>query len=408
MTVPGTAAAASIDGDDSWLIVLAGEHDVATAALLDGQVRRIPPRCSLVVVDLGAATFIDCSVAAWLIRMRGAVADAGPAELRVVEGPPGRCVQRVLDFVGLRYELPRFPTIEEALADRAGPASTPARPRRRVSAGGLARLFARVARRSHQPAPEPSTPAPRRERDLARVALEAAASTADRAARTAGAVSPALGHRLQAAVDRKKAGDDRARAASDREAAAADRAEALRLRAASLVFLEQATTDELTGARTRFFGLDAAARELERRRRTGAPLTLAFVDVDGLKQINDTRGHLAGDDALRAVGETLRANLRPYDIIIRFGGDEFVCVLSNCNASDAARRFELISHELAMTDACTLSFGLAEAVADDDTLHELIARADGDLLDGRMLSRRPTDVPSNSTHDDERRETSSP
>ena len=64
------------------------------------------------------------------------------------------------------------------------------------------------------------------------------------------------------------------------------------------------------------------ARELGRARRTGATLAVAFGDVDGLKRINDTQGHLAGDALLRLVGETLRANLRPYDVIVRYGGDE--------------------------------------------------------------------------------------
>ena len=86
--------------------------------------------------------------------------------------------------------------------------------------------------------------------------------------------------------------------------------------------LRRATTDELTGARTRTFGLEEIARELERAHRTGGTLVLAFVDVDGLKAGQRHEGHLAGDALLRLVGETIRANVRPYDLIVRYGGDE--------------------------------------------------------------------------------------
>src|SRR5206468_3734453 len=82
---------------------------------------------------------------------------------------------------------------------------------------------------------------------------------------------------------------------------AGERAEALRSRTESAASLKLAKTDELTGAWTRKFGLEEVSRELERAHRTGATLVLAFVDVDGLKQVNDTRGHLAGDALLKLV-----------------------------------------------------------------------------------------------------------
>jgi PleD family two-component response regulator len=117
--------------------------------------------------------------------------------------------------------------------------------------------------------------------------------------------------RERAAADRAKAADDRARAAADREEAARERAEARLHRTESDDNLKLATTDELTGAWTRKFGLEEVSRELERARRTGATLVLAFIDVDDLKQVNDGHGHLAGDALLQLVGETLRANIRP-------------------------------------------------------------------------------------------------
>jgi diguanylate cyclase (GGDEF)-like protein len=199
--------------------------------------------------------------------------------------------------------------------------------------------------------------------------------------------------RARAAADRVKAANDRARAAVDRESAARERAEAVRNRTESAADLKRATTDELTGARTRMFGLEEVSRELERAHRTGGTLVLAFVDVDGLKQVNDGEGHLAGDALLQLVGETLRANVRPYDLIVRYGGDEFVCAMSNLSTGEARTRFEKIAAVLtAVSPEHSATFGIAEADR-DDTLQELLARADADLLEARRGSGKPRTLP---------------
>ena len=69
---------------------------------------------------------------------------------------------------------------------------------------------------------------------------------------------------------------------------------------------------------------------------------LAFADVDGLKAINDGRGHAAGDRTLRDLVKVLRAHLRSHDLIVRYGGDEFVCALSGLNMAEATRRVALV------------------------------------------------------------------
>jgi diguanylate cyclase (GGDEF)-like protein len=192
--------------------------------------------------------------------------------------------------------------------------------------------------------------------------------------------------RARAAADRAKAAHDRARAAADREEAARERAEAARNRSESAENLKLATTDELTGAWTRKFGLEEMSRELERAHRTGVTLVLAFIDVDGLKEVNDSQGHLAGDALLRLVGETLRANVRPYDVIVRYGGDEFICAMPNLTVPEAKPRFDKITAALLTADPeHSVTFGLADAEP-ADSLHEMIARADADLLEAR---RRP-------------------
>jgi diguanylate cyclase (GGDEF)-like protein len=189
--------------------------------------------------------------------------------------------------------------------------------------------------------------------------------------------------RARAAADRAKAAADRVRAAADRQEAARERAEALRHRTESADDLKSATTDELTGAWTRRFGLEEVSRELERAQRTNALLVLAFVDVDGLKQVNDSQGHLAGDKLLQLVGETLRANVRSYDVIVRYGGDELLCAMPNLSAPEARARFERIAAILTAANAeHSVTFGLAEAEP-ADSLQELIARTDADLLEAR-------------------------
>lgn len=185
--------------------------------------------------------------------------------------------------------------------------------------------------------------------------------------------------------DATTAAADRILAAADRAEAARELAEAVRLRLQAANNLKATTTDDLTGACTRRFGLEEASRELARANRTGATLVLAFVDVDGLKQVNDLRGHLAGDTLLRLVGETIRMHIRPYDVVVRYGGDEFVCAMSNLGPLEARERFGNVAEALRAVDSeHSVTFGIAEAVP-ADSLQSLIARADADLLEARRL-----------------------
>jgi diguanylate cyclase (GGDEF)-like protein len=193
--------------------------------------------------------------------------------------------------------------------------------------------------------------------------------------------------RTRAAADRIKAASDRRRAADDREDAASERAEALEQRSEFADDLRRATTDDLTGAWTRTFGLEEVARELERARRTGGILVLAFIDVNGLKQVNDAQGHVAGDALLRLVGETVRANIRSYDLTVRYGGDELVCALPNLGLPEAKARFEKIAARLsAVSPDHSIAFGLAEAQP-SERLQDLIARADAELLEARRAAK---------------------
>ena len=222
-------------------------------------------------------------------------------------------------------------------------------------------------------------------RDLAAAVLDEVSRRHDLedAAHPAEVLQRARNDRKRAAADRVKAAEDRARAAADRREAARERADALKQRTDAAHDLEAATIDELTGAWTRRLGLEEVSRELERARRTGTSLVLAFLDVDGLKEINDGEGHLAGDAVLQLVGETLRANVRPYDVTVRYGGDELVCAMSHISASEVRARFEKVSAALAAASPTySVTVGLAELEPEDD-LQGLLARADADLLEAR-------------------------
>jgi diguanylate cyclase (GGDEF)-like protein len=194
--------------------------------------------------------------------------------------------------------------------------------------------------------------------------------------------------RARAAADRVKASNDRSRAAAERMEAAHERAEAQRLLAAAEAALNGATTDELTGTRARHCGMEEIARELRRAQRTGTTLVLAFIDVDGLKQVNDSQGHPAGDELLRRTGEALLAGVRAYDLVVRYGGDEFICAMPNVTEARARLRFEKIAATLASIDSeHSITYGLGEALPGDG-LADLIGRADSDLLSHRSTRAR--------------------
>jgi diguanylate cyclase (GGDEF)-like protein len=185
-------------------------------------------------------------------------------------------------------------------------------------------------------------------------------------------LSAAVMARAQAAADRANAASDRRLAAEDRIAASADRNRAR-------VELEQAHSDDLTGAQRRDLGRLTLQHEIERSRRSGQPFALAFIDVDGLKQLNDREGHAAGDALLQAVVAALETGRRSYDPIVRIGGDEFLCGFTNTNLTASRRRVDEIRGSLERGNiAASISVGLA-ILGDRDTLEMLIARADADM-----------------------------
>jgi diguanylate cyclase (GGDEF)-like protein len=181
--------------------------------------------------------------------------------------------------------------------------------------------------------------------------------------------------RDKSAAQRMQAAADRSRAARDRAAAAADREHLL-------AELERAHLDDLTGAYRRGMGEIAVINEIERARRSDQTLVLAYIDSDDLKGVNDREGPAASDALLRDLVALLRSKLRPYDPVVRWGGDEFICTISDAALEDANRRFEEIRLDLAENGRAPVSVGLA-ALGAGDTLETLVERADADLLESR-------------------------
>lgn len=97
--------------------------------------------------------------------------------------------------------------------------------------------------------------------------------------------------------------------------------------------VQLSSRDALTGLSNRRAFELALSREVDRVARSGEPALLLVLDIDHFKRVNDTWGHAAGDDVLRAVGAALMACVRPMDLVARIGGEEFAIVLPNCGAA---------------------------------------------------------------------------
>ena len=145
--------------------------------------------------------------------------------------------------------------------------------------------------------------------------------------------------------------------------------------------------DGLTGVYLRSAGFVELAHEMSRARRTNQPLVVAFVDVDHLKAVNDSLGHAAGDRMLREVAQALSSSQRPYDLVLRYGGDEFVCALPGMQIPDAARRFASLNSTLAAgLERGSVTIGLAQ-LRPGDTVEDVVSRADAALIAARKQRR---------------------
>ena len=161
--------------------------------------------------------------------------------------------------------------------------------------------------------------------------------------------------------------------------------------------LQLATSDALTGLFNRGYVDDRFALELSRARRYGNRLTLAVIDADRFKSLNDTHGHPAGDVALRRIADILRESFRQSDTVGRYGGEEFVVILPETDIEVAARKLEGLRELVANTPIpvgtrteplyITISAGLASYPNDGDDAAELFALADDRMFQAKREGR---------------------
>jgi diguanylate cyclase (GGDEF)-like protein len=158
-----------------------------------------------------------------------------------------------------------------------------------------------------------------------------------------------------------------------------------------------ATTDALTGLLNRRTVMEHLRREIVRAQRQGKTLAVVMADLDDFKKINDTHGHAAGDRVLQTAAAVFQGHLRPYDLLARIGGEEFLFVIANGAATDVGKLVERMRAALAQRDVelpnggdlrATSSFGCAILDVDNPhTLDELLRAADEALYASKRAGK---------------------
>lgn len=159
-----------------------------------------------------------------------------------------------------------------------------------------------------------------------------------------------------------------------------------------------AITDPLTGCHNRRFFDEIERRELQRHRRYASPMAVMFVDVNHFKRLNDSQGHDRGDDVLRVIGLLLRRHVRESDYVIRWGGDEFLLMLT-CTETEAHSKAEELKLAFRRERAAAgvpeyvgLSVGVAAVSRGADSLREAIRYADSRMYRDKLTLRAPAAV----------------
>jgi len=158
---------------------------------------------------------------------------------------------------------------------------------------------------------------------------------------------------------------------------------------------DQASTDPLTGLRNRAYLGEHLEAMYEEHAAENAELSAVMIDVDNFKNYNDTQGHQGGDALLRFIGALFRGSIRPTDVAVRFGGDEFLLLLPEATAQQAAviaerlvKLFGQYAGRLDQKPPVSMSAGVASLRADGcESGHALINRADAALYDAKRRGK---------------------
>ena len=158
--------------------------------------------------------------------------------------------------------------------------------------------------------------------------------------------------------------------------------------------IEYAVTDFLTAVYNRGYGLQLLAREISRQRRGLDDVSVIMIDLDHFKKINDTYGHLVGDKVLVEFAKLLRQSVRDYDIVCRYGGEEFLVVLPGSTLESCRQLAERIREKTMRMNIqadggqvqISISGGLAR-LESEDTIDSLLKRADDNLYEAKRRGR---------------------
>jgi diguanylate cyclase (GGDEF)-like protein len=159
---------------------------------------------------------------------------------------------------------------------------------------------------------------------------------------------------------------------------------------------ELSITDDATGLYNARYLYEMLGRELERSRQSNKPVSLAFLDLDRFKLVNDVHGHLVGSELLARVGQRLKQLSRERDLCFRYGGDEFVILLPETTAAECMAQIESLHRALMQTtfqmnETLTLqvsaSIGVATSPFDGSALHAIIGAADARMYQVKMDGR---------------------
>lgn len=160
--------------------------------------------------------------------------------------------------------------------------------------------------------------------------------------------------------------------------------------------LQLAMHDQLTGLYNRHYMLEMVEQRIARARRHNTPLTTLIIDLDHFKKINDTHGHIAGDQILEQVSALLQRQCRTEDTIARFGGEEFIVLMEPCSLNQAHYKAEVMRHQISelmpSSIPVTVSIGAAELSDHDENFNDLLKRADDALYRAKENGRNCTEL----------------